>query len=832
MNQKNYKIIMSWRGGIMRKTKIMTFFVLISILFGSFLDSNSFAESRNQKIRVGWFDAPALHAEDEDGSKQGYDYDYLEAIRQYTNWEYEFVKGSFSDCYQWLADGKIDIVGIVNKNPEREKVFAFSDIPQGTEYCNLLTLNKNDKYPYQDYKSFDGMKIGIEDGTFQLSLLENFAKENGFTFKKKIFPVMSDAAKALEKGEIDAMLASNTDAVSAYMSKNGNYKKIAQFSPTSFYFAVTKGNTELLKELNRAMMDLYVYNPTFSNDLYFKYYGAYYSEELTFTDAEKEFIKSNPRVYIMYDKNWPPIEYYDKRNETFKGITPSTIALINEISGLDIVPLDFQNSVEVLKEFQAGKTKNSITVLTYDYSWANKNKVSVTQPFATTTIVNVTKDRKKVQKKVSLVKVDYITEMVKKHFPNLQPVYYDNVAQCLQAVIDGKVDCTYINGFQSEYYMSKPRYKELYYHTIDSFNQPLCIGVSENADKELFSILSKSLASISKENLNTILFRNSNKETELTLYYLIQMHPTKAIICAGIIFTILLIIGYKLTQKEIKNKNMLLLQYNRYNELMDMVGDIFFEYEYCKENIQFKNLPDYLDASKLANKNCKHKKNNTCIFYYLNQGKDTQVDMYVPCSDGEKRWFELDIKVIKDEDGKNRYAIGKLKNIDKDKKEKHQLMEKATKDLMTGLLNQASFKQMTMTVISKPGTFIIMDIDNFKYINDNFGHDVGDEVIKQVAQIIKESCRQYDVSGRIGGDEFGLFLLEITDQGQIEKICERINAKVSAIKLEDNFKKVTMSMGATITTGDQSYEDVFRFADQQLYSVKKNGKASHRIAKI
>ena len=809
---------------------IILFIILLAFIVSHPMES--FATGQTKKIRVGWFDAPALHGEDEFGNKIGYDYDYLEAIRQYTNWEYEYVEGSFSECYEWLKNGEIDLMGVVNKNPDREKIFDYSDTPQGTEYCNLLVLENNNKFSYHNYEEFEGMKIGIEEGTHQLSLLESFAKENNFTFEKKIYPIMSEASKALENGEIDAMLASNTDAVSSYMSKEGKYKRIAEFSPTSYYFVVTKGNKELLKELNQAMMNLFVYNPTFTTDLYNKYYGDFYSDALTFTDEEREFIQSNPKVYILYDVNWPPIEFYDQKEKIFKGVSPSIINLINENSGLNIEPVDYQNSVEVLKDFQAGALENSLTCLTYDFNWAKKNKVSITQPFATTTIVNVTKDRGKELKIVAVVEVDFITEMVKRHFPNLKPVVYDNVTQCLDAVLDGKVDCTYINGFQSEYYMSTPKYKNLSYHTIDAFVQPICIGVSENSDPRLFSVMNKSLASISKESINTILFSNSNKEAKFNLSNYIQTHPVRALITLGVIFLLLMGIGYSIVNKEIKNKNKVLLQYNRYNELMGMVGDIFFEYNYDTEDIKFRNLPSYLNKEELSKINDEVENDENYIYYHISRGKDAKSDIDIVCNDDMIMCFELDLKIIKDKKDVKRYAIGKLKNVDKERKERKLLIEEAKSDSLTKLLNQESFKQMTQNALKESGTLILMDIDDFKDINDNYGHDVGDEVIKQVAEVIKNSSRDNDIAGRIGGDEFGLFLVALTNKEDIDSICERLNENVSKIKDKEKVFGISLSIGGIVSNGRESYEEIFKLADKELYSVKSRGKGDHSIIKI
>lgn len=822
---------------LLPKILVIVFIFLLSV-------NMSFAENNKEKktVRVGWFDAPVLHAIDEDGNISGYDYDYLEACRYYTNWEYKYVEGTFAECYEWLKNGDIDLMGIVNKTEEREKIFDFSEIPQGTEYCNLFILSDNDNYHYKDFKEFDGIVVGTEKENFLISLFEKFAEQNNFTFVKKEYPTMVKVTEALEKGEIDAMLASNTDAVSSIDSKNRTpFKIIAQFSPVQFYYVVKKGNDELLNELNAAMNEITVYNPTFSNDLYDKYYGDFIVEVLEFTQEEVDYINTNPEIYILYDENWSPMEYYDEKDDEFKGINPSIISYINEKSGLNIKPLRYKNSVKVLEDFQGGNAINSLTVLSYDFNWAKRNNVKLTQPYIETSIVSVTNGKSSIPKTCSVVEIDYITENVKKLYPNLELKNYSNVEECINAVLKGDCDITFINSLQSEYFMSHIEYQRLSYHTVNTFTQPLCIGVSNDSDPYLFSIINKSLAAIPRENINAILFSNTNKEVEANIINLIRLHPVRSVLIIGGISLSIIILVYYLMRKDMINKNIMVLQYNRYSELIDMVGEILFEYDYEEDKISMRNLPKYIDDRGVVKNYSVWAKEQLddgvdkkdIIYYYLMEGLDTRVDIQIMCTDFVKRWFELDVKIIRDKNGKKRYAIGKLKNVDDERRERTKLIERASRDSMTNLLNQHSFVKMTKNALKNgSGALLIIDIDDFKDVNDTYGHDIGDEVIKKVAQILKNSCRNSDIAGRIGGDEFAVFLVDFSNLEALNKYCERINKKVSLIKPVENFKNISVSIGSVITSGVEEYEELFKLADKNLYVVKENGKGNHSITKV
>lgn len=106
--------------------------ILISItLFICYIVPIS-GEEKQKKIRVGFYESPYFQNIEKDGSISGYSYDYLQAISQYTGWEYEFVKTTtYSECLELLKNGEIDIVGVMLKTPEREEIFDFPDLSSG-----------------------------------------------------------------------------------------------------------------------------------------------------------------------------------------------------------------------------------------------------------------------------------------------------------------------------------------------------------------------------------------------------------------------------------------------------------------------------------------------------------------------------------------------------------------------------------------------------------------------------------------------------------------------------------------------------------------------------
>ncbi|MGF1728836.1 sensor domain-containing diguanylate cyclase [Photobacterium kasasachensis] len=161
------------------------------------------------------------------------------------------------------------------------------------------------------------------------------------------------------------------------------------------------------------------------------------------------------------------------------------------------------------------------------------------------------------------------------------------------------------------------------------------------------------------------------------------------------------------------------------------------------------------------------------------------------------------------------------------------LQIQANTDSLTLLSNRRYFLEQVEKEISRsirhntPLSLIIADIDHFKHVNDNYGHDIGDEVLVSISNIFKRTLRKEDIIGRIGGEEFALLLPHTNLQSAL-KLAERIREDIaqSSVSSHDRKKiKVTISMGATdLTHRDNCYQCLYRKADEALYKAKEAGR--------
>jgi diguanylate cyclase (GGDEF)-like protein len=156
------------------------------------------------------------------------------------------------------------------------------------------------------------------------------------------------------------------------------------------------------------------------------------------------------------------------------------------------------------------------------------------------------------------------------------------------------------------------------------------------------------------------------------------------------------------------------------------------------------------------------------------------------------------------------------------------LEEKASRDTMTGMLNRESFFGVLDGSRRKTdrGALLIIDADHFKKINDSYGHLTGDRALLEIAAAISSGVRAGDVLGRIGGEEFGAFLVGASDQEAI-RVAERIRRAVEMIRFqpaEGRMLPLTVSIGGTRCRRDANVSELMRAADTRLYEAKGNGR--------
>ena len=198
-------------------------------------------------------------------------------------------------------------------------------------------------------------------------------------------------------------------------------------------------------------------------------------------------------------------------------------------------------------------------------------------------------------------------------------------------------------------------------------------------------------------------------------------------------------------------------------------------------------------------------------------------------------WYSVHSSLFCDSVGQPTRLIVIFTDIDRQKRENLDLRRKAEHDLLTGLYNSVTTATLISEIIGRSApedrhALFVIDIDNFKKINDSLGHLSGDRLIAQTADQIRALFRDGDVVGRVGGDEFVAFM-EHADSAAVLKKAEILNRAIGSIRLGGKSSApVSGSVGVALYPCDgKSYDELFRKADTAMYSAKKGGKNSFRV---
>lgn len=338
------------------------------------------------------------------------------------------------------------------------------------------------------------------------------------------------------------------------------------------------------------------------------------------------------------------------------------------------------------------------------------------------------------------------------------------------------------------------------------------------------------------------------QQENVSLVELLVKDPTTSISLIAAVFLIILLVIFISLRIKMKNQEIILrsakIEEEKYRILAEISNDIIFEYEIFSDTITYaekytENFGRKFKIERFAELKEEleyiHKDD---IFAYENYCKQLgggkqklEAEYRIKDISGEYVWCYVYGQTIYDYTNKPIKIIGKLANIDMQKKEVEKLQFKAEMDPMTHIYNKATTKEKINKYIGNSRkqdkhALLIVDMDNFKTINDTFGHLKGDEVLKTAVGHLKHMFREEDIVGRIGGDEFVIFMSNITSREDIVNKARNIGEAFAKTYSEDGKDvSVSASIGIAIYPIDgDDYNELLDKADKALYDVKKNGK--------
>ncbi|BBF43065.1 diguanylate cyclase/phosphodiesterase with PAS/PAC sensor(s) [Lachnospiraceae bacterium KM106-2] len=331
-------------------------------------------------------------------------------------------------------------------------------------------------------------------------------------------------------------------------------------------------------------------------------------------------------------------------------------------------------------------------------------------------------------------------------------------------------------------------------------------------------------------------------------------YPISSMWVLGILSILLIVGGGLYGTRRIRYYKALMRDYlieqKRYRIATELTNDVLFEYNMVNDVIEFsdkyeglygrKPKFEHYAKDKVALKHIYEEDRDQFIYFFqqLNKGEEfIEAEFRLLNANNEFEWCHAKGKTIFDHQGRPLRVIGKIVNIDTQKKTIDSLKNRADRDPLTNALNKSVTKDSIneVTIASRASkdkhALFVVDIDDFKSINDHYGHMQGDKVLSSVVSKINRIFRSTDIIGRIGGDEFVILMKHINTIEEIKKkaqiLQDELNSNNSA---ETDHPQITASIGISIYPRDGgNYDELFVKADKALYDAKDNGKKNYMI---
>ncbi|MDO4547754.1 MAG: GGDEF domain-containing protein [Clostridia bacterium] len=535
------------------------------------------------------------------------------------------------------------------------------------------------------------------------------------------------------------------------------------------------------------------------------------------TSEERAYLADNPVIRLLVVDGAAPIVTLTEDGD-YAGIAKSVTNRIGQILGVEFVmSLTARSSRELAAMVQSGDA--DVVMIPKIYAQNLFPDVPLTDPFLTAhTILFYHKEVNPNDldgRKCAVVVGSGIPQGVAEE----DVIYCETRLESVQLVENGIADFGYGNEFSLAYYVGYYEFKNISTVPIRTDTRQYLYGIV-NGEPLLLSAINKAIAIIDAQQMQSIILENSVlPEQPITLSDIIESFAIQISTILAIFVLCVTVIALYIfrTNRRLKFQNLLMVT------TAEVSGDLLFNYNVNTGQLMLsKQFRDEFGINPRSS----YSKSDLSGLIDIDGviGRGLAIDE-VSLPDG--RYYKAIYAYIRTKEHDPIYLIGKLIDISAERARLEALTDKAKRDGLTNLLNAAECKRMSQDNLSalpagRRDALIILDIDDFKSINDNYGHYTGDQVLIKAAGILSSCFRSGDVVGRLGGDEFMVYLKDV-DGDALEKKCERLVEEMNFPIMETS-ARISISLGAYLISAPQSFSQAYKRADEALYRSKREGK--------
>ena len=526
---------------LMRKSVCALLSLLL--LLSAVLPVKAAAETAPVKVvRVGSFEDTFNYC-NEKGARKGYGYELLETLSGYTGWQFEYVTCDWSDCFEKLENGEIDIMGGISYTEDRAEEMLFSDEPMGEEKYYLYADLSRADISASDFKTLDGKKIGVVMGTEPEVMLTEWEEKHGIKTEHVNISNNEDVKQKLANHEIDCFVSLEE----SYWAELG-ISTITRVGKSSIYYVFNKDRPDLKEELDNAMRALDEVAPFYTADLCKKYFSLDYIPILT--GEEKAWLKEHGAIRMGFLTSDSGVSTYDPATGEITGTITDYIQFARDCLGNQELEFQLVGYDDKEAELNALKSGEIDMIFHFDQSpnLAEEYRVARTNTTWTANMMVVTNKQLFIENQVNRVAVPQnkisLTRYIAFYYPQWEIVDCDTQEDAIKLVKDGQADC-FIIGVGSE-----AKYSKNYgFYSVPLPNPANSCFAVKSGNRSLLSILNKTIKAMPANMLTSSLAMYKSSARKVTLSDFIKDNFFMVLLVSSIVVAAILLTILKLLQK-------------------------------------------------------------------------------------------------------------------------------------------------------------------------------------------------------------------------------------------------------------------------------------------
>ena len=513
------------------------------LLLSAVLPVKAAAETASAKVvRVGSFE-DTFNYVNEKGARKGYGYELLETLSGYTGWQFEYVTCDWSDCFEKLKNGEIDIIGGISYTEDRTQEMLFSDEPMGVEKYYLYADLSRADISASDFKTLNGKKIGVLMGTEPEVMLAEWEEKYGLKTEHVNISNNEDVKQKLANHEIDCFVSLEE----SFWAERG-ISTITRVGESGIYYAINKNRPDIKEELDDAMRALDEAAPFYTADLYKRYFSMDYTPILT--GEEKAWLKEHGAIKMGFLTSDSGVSTFDPATGEFTGVITDYIQFAADCLGNQELEFQLVGYDSKEAELDALKSGEIDMIFHFDQSpnLAEEYHFACTNTTWTSNLMAVTNKQHFNENNVNRIAVPQNKLSLKKYlafyYPQWEIVDCDTQEDAAKLVKDGQADC-FVTWISSENKYSK-KYS---FYSVPLLNPVKSCFAVNSGNRSLLSILNKTIKAMPVNMLAGALAMYKSSARKVTLSDFIKDNFFKVMLISSIAVTVVLLTILMLLQK-------------------------------------------------------------------------------------------------------------------------------------------------------------------------------------------------------------------------------------------------------------------------------------------